>query len=92
MGKSPKLFWNEINKLRGINPKGIDKILIDGQECTNLKKICNTFKDFFTGKVNDLLGNYSPFDPVELNENFFFLNIYFCNTQKKNYLSRLNLR
>jgi len=66
LNKDPKSFWGEVNKLRGIVNKSIDTIKVNGQQCTSLKKISDAFVDFFTGKVDKLLGDYEPFSPVEI--------------------------
>jgi len=60
MMKGTKEFWHEIKKLQGESTDLIDKLVVNDTEITNKNKIADTFVEFFTNKVNKLLGNYSP--------------------------------
>lgn len=64
--KSSKDFWKEINKLRGVQQKEIKNISVNGELISDGKKVANKFIDFFTGKVNGLLGGYTPSDPDQI--------------------------
>jgi len=63
MSKSPKHFWSEINKLRGIQRNEVDKMELNGEITTDIRKISDSFINFFTNKVNNLLTNYVPYKP-----------------------------
>jgi len=79
MMKGTREFWQEIKKLQGESTDLIDKLVVNGTEITNKDTIADTFVEFFTNKVNNLLGTYAPdtgslgvgiedFDPFCINE------------------------
>jgi len=58
--KGPKEFWAEVNKLRGKHTDQIDTMVIESEEVTDKQKIADSFINFFTSKVNGLIGDYKP--------------------------------
>jgi len=63
LSKGSKEFWNEIKKLQGVTNDEIGKLVVNGTEVVMKDKIADLFVEFFTNKVNNLLGNYSP-EPI----------------------------
>jgi len=61
--KGSKEFWSTINQLRGVKSGNISKIEDNNIEIVDKEKITDRFINFFTDKVNNLLGAYEPFDP-----------------------------
>jgi len=66
LSQSSKNFWSEVNILMGKHSRGLSKIISDGIEVSNEAEMSNIFVDYFTGKVNGILGDYEPFFPPEL--------------------------
>lgn len=64
ISKGPKEFWGEVNKLRGVKNTDIKYIEKEGKKIVNDTEIADEFIEFFTGKVDRLLGNYSPSIPT----------------------------
>jgi len=63
MKKGTREFWGEVNKLMGKTSSGEFKLEKDGVEISNAEVIAESFSEFFSEKVNGILGDYIPFDP-----------------------------
>jgi len=64
---SPKVFWAEVNKLMGKQSSTIGRIIHNDKEIVEDQEVSNLFIDFFTNKVDKILGGYSPYIPNVLN-------------------------
>jgi len=72
--KGTKEFWQEVNKMRGLKSNKINSMIVEDVECSNESQIADRFIEFFTGKVDVLIGDYSPdkipFDNIDNIEPF----------------------
>lgn len=60
LNKGPKEFWMQINQMMGKENNILDKIIENGEEIRDKRLIADKFVEFFTSKVNNLLGDYVP--------------------------------
>jgi len=58
--KGSKEFWQEVNKLQEGDNNVIESIIVEGKEIKDMSRIADSFINFFTDKVNNLLGDYEP--------------------------------
>lgn len=60
LGKGSKEFWAQVNQLMGKENLILDKIVENGNEISDKTVISNSFINFFTSKINRILGDYEP--------------------------------